>query len=229
MWTALCNADSGSIDVSAGSVALDQGSKTVSLKDGVVAKLDGGQITSKMAEAHLNEPEDISNPSEVLLSGDVSGCLSDIEVSADQAQYTVQDGSLVLSGRPAVVKTKQETVSAGSIILKGLAVTAESGVILKNANYTITTEKAIAYFSKISGKVSLKSVVSGGKVTIVSAKTTYTADKCEYKDGVLCLAGNVVIKNAKNCIVADRVKLNTATGVHMIEGVNSPISASLHK
>jgi lipopolysaccharide export system protein LptA len=229
VWAALCSADSGSIDVSAGSVTLDQSAKTVSLKDGVVAKLDGGQITSKTAEARLNESDDVSNPSEVLLSGDVSGCLSDIEMSADQAQYTVQDGSLVLSGRPAVVKTKRETVSAGSITLKGLVVTAENGVTLKSANHTIATEKAIAYFSRTNGKVSLKSVVSGGKVIIVSAKTTYTADKCEYKDGVLCLAGNVVIKSAKNCILADRAKLNTTTGVHVIEGVNSPISASLHK
>ncbi|MDR1475466.1 MAG: LptA/OstA family protein [Holosporales bacterium] len=217
------------IDVKAGDIKIDQNNLIMSLKNGVVFKFNDSEIMSDAATARLNDANDMSNASEISLRGNVRGSLSNISVSGDHAKYITREGSLELSGRPISITILNADISANRLILKNLIAILEGGVVLKTPEYTITSEKMIVHFMRQNNKTSLKKVESGAKVVVETEKAIYTADKGRFENDVVLLSGNVVIRNEKNCILADEAELNIVTGVHSIKGANNPINATFHK
>ncbi len=158
----------------------------------------------------------------VVANGDVRMHSPKADAFGDNLDYDLNKDTAVLVGKPATIKTDQETITAEENITyypsqqKAIAL-GNVKAIDKDGNQ-LFSDKMIAYFIKgkdDSSSLTLDKVDIFGNVKIITKDATVTADKGTYlpNSGLVKLFDNIIINQEGNLLRGDKAETNLNTGI----------------
>lgn len=140
----------------------------------------------------------------------------------DNLDYNLVQDVAVLTGKPAKIKTAQETITAEDNITyypsKQEAVAFGNVLAIDKDNNKLHSDKMVAYFKKEannSQNLTLDQVKVFGNVKIVTPDTVVTGDRGLYlpRTGIVKLFDNVIIRQDGNILRGDKAETDLNTGV----------------
>ena len=158
----------------------------------------------------------------VVANGNVRMHSPRADAFGDNMDYNLDKDTAVLVGKPATIKTEQETITAQENITyypsqqKAIAL-GNVKAIDKDGNQ-LFSDKMIAFFVKgkdDSSSLTLDKVDIFGNVKIITKDATVTADKGTYlpNSGLVKLFDNIIINQEGNLLRGDKAETNLNTGI----------------
>lgn len=140
------------------------------------------------------------------------------KATGDKATYTIDDSLLLLTGKPASLKTKTEKVTADTLEYwqDKQIVSAKGKAKIIRENGTVESDNLSAVFKKTANdKLEIDVMNAFGNVVISTPNETAFGDKASYtpKTGIAVLLGNVKLTKDGNYLEGEKAVVNMTTGI----------------
>jgi len=195
--------------------------KIVAIKN-VVAKKDGMILNSQKITALYKNSEKKNQKTAiyyVIAEEDVFMNNNTAKAYGEKLEYDIEKEIILLSGKPAKIKTESEVITAKDVIeyypKKEIAI-GRGDVTLVKGDKTISADIMKAYFTKsrLTQNLEVDRIEFFDNIKITTPNEVLTGDKGIYyaKKSIATISDNVKITQGKNSLSGDYAEINLKTG-----------------
>lgn len=196
--------------------------KIVAVGNAVASKKDLSVRADKMTAFYKENPNGGDNKTSidvVYAAGNVKMHSPKADAFGETLDYDLTADKMVLRGRPAKIKTDQDTITAEDSITYypgSQKAVANGNVVGVSKDNKVYADQMISYFEKnAAGQMEMKRVEIFGHVKISTPKADVTAEKGLYlpQTGIVKLFNNVEITQNGNILKGDYAETDLNTGI----------------
>ncbi len=210
----------GAIEVTAADgIELHQKESKIIARKKALAVRGGSRLSADVIEAEYRESPAKGTEIWRLYAIDNVVMASEKEKAfGNTAEFTIDNGLLVIKGRPARFVTPEDVVTADILEYwqKQQLVIARENAKIERENRTITADTISALFRKNKdGKQEIEKMQAEGNVVIKTETEKATGEKATYnpKTGVAILLGKVKLTQKDNYMTGAKAVVNMKTGI----------------
>ncbi len=150
----------------------------------------------------------------------------------DQGVYDLTTGEAVLTGGNLILATAQETITARDrITFNSMTniMTAQGKARLEHLDDVLESDRLVATFHEVAGRLELKEMEAIGHVVITTPAEVLTGDRARFvaATNIATIDGNVTIRRDNNVLTGARGQVNLTTRKsRLFGGEGAPVTGT---